>query len=48
MLIRRGSPALSTFRLQKLRQDLARAGVPVRRVSAEFVHVAETDGDLRA
>ena len=46
MLILRGSSALSTFRLQKLRQDLAGAGVPVRAVSAEFTHVAETEGDL--
>ncbi|MFM1749214.1 MAG: phosphoribosylformylglycinamidine synthase, partial [Verrucomicrobiota bacterium] len=48
MLILRGSPALSTFRLQKLRQDLANAGVPVRDLSASFVHVAETEGDLDA
>ena len=48
MLILRGSPALSTFRLQKLRQDLANAGVPVRELSASFVHVAEAEGDLDA
>lgn len=41
MLILRGSPALSQFRLQKLRQDLVAAGLPVRAISAEFVHVVE-------
>ncbi|NBW88118.1 MAG: phosphoribosylformylglycinamidine synthase, partial [Planctomycetia bacterium] len=46
MLILRGSPALSPFRLQKLQRDLAGAGVPVRAAGAEFVHVVETDGDL--
>jgi len=46
MLILRGSPALSQFRLQKLLQDLAAAGLPVRAISAEFVHLAETSTDL--
>jgi phosphoribosylformylglycinamidine synthase len=46
MLILRGSPALSNFRLQKLQQDLAAAGVPVRALSAKFVHLAETAADL--
>ncbi|MEY4940168.1 MAG: hypothetical protein RIQ93_1903 [Verrucomicrobiota bacterium] len=41
MLILRGSPALSNFRLQKLLQDLAAAALPVRAISAVFVHVAE-------
>ena len=41
MLILRGSPALSPFRLQKLLDDLVAAGLPVRAVAAEFVHVAE-------
>ena len=40
MLILRGSPALSPFRLQKLLDDLVAAGLPVRAVAAEFVHVA--------
>ncbi|MEO6003444.1 MAG: phosphoribosylformylglycinamidine synthase [Opitutus sp.] len=40
MLTLRGSPALSPFRLQKLLQDLTTAGLPVRNVSAHFVHVA--------
>src|SRR4051812_26458368 len=41
MLILRGSPALSPFRLQKLRQDLAAAGLAVRALYAEFVHLVE-------
>ena len=48
MLILRGSPALSQFRLQKLLQDLTAAGLPVRAASAEFVHVAEVNGELDA
>jgi phosphoribosylformylglycinamidine synthase len=46
MLILRGSPALSPFRVQKLQQDLAAAGLPVRALSAEFVHVAEAAAEL--
>src|ERR1041385_3235612 len=46
MLILRGSPALSQFRLQKRVQDLVAAVVPVRRGSAEFVHLAELSGEL--
>jgi phosphoribosylformylglycinamidine synthase len=46
MLILRGSPALSLFRLQKLLQDLTAAGLPACAISAEFVHVAETSADL--
>ena len=41
MLSLRGSPALSPFRLQKLLDDLVAAGLPVRAVAAEFVHLAE-------
>ena len=41
MLILRGSPTLSPFRLQRLIQDLAAAGIPARAVSAEFVHIVE-------
>ncbi len=48
MLTLRGSPALSNFRLQKLLQDLTAAGVPVRAISTEFVHVVETNADLTA
>ena len=46
MLILRGSPALSSFRLQKLLADLVAAGVPARAVSADFVHVIETSSEL--
>ena len=46
MLILRGSPALSTFRLAKLLQDLTSAGLPAVAVSAEFVHVSEVNGEL--
>ncbi len=46
MLILRGSPALSNFRLQKLRQDLAAAGLPVRALGADFVHLTEVEGEL--
>ncbi|HEX2854745.1 MAG TPA: phosphoribosylformylglycinamidine synthase [Opitutaceae bacterium] len=48
MLILRGSPALSQFRLQKLLESLVTAGIPARAISAEFVHVAETAADLTA
>ncbi len=46
MLILRGSPALSSFRLAKLLQDLTSAGLPAVAVSAEFVHLVETTGEL--
>ena len=46
MLILRGSPALSPFRLAKLLQDLTAAQLPARALSAEFVHVVETTADL--
>ena len=48
MLILRGSPALSPFRLAKLLQDLIAAGLPVKTVNAEFVHVVETSAELTA
>ncbi|ACB76986.1 phosphoribosylformylglycinamidine synthase [Opitutus terrae] len=41
MLTLRGSPALSQFRLQKLLDDLKSAGVPVRAVSSEYLHLVE-------
>ncbi len=46
MLILRGSPAFSQFRLQKLLLDLKTAGLPARAISAEFVHVVEVAGEL--
>ncbi len=48
MLILRGSPALSAFRLQKLLDGLTAAGIPARAVSAEFAHVADLAGELTA
>src|SRR5439155_18694866 len=36
------------FRLQKRMQELAAAGVPMRKLSAEFVHLAELSGELTA
>ncbi len=48
MLTLRGSSALSEFRLNKLLNDLVSAGLPVRALSAEFVHVAELTGPLTA
>ena len=48
MLILRGSPALSTFRLQQLQRDLAAAGLPVPAISAEFVHVVDLKTALTA
>ncbi len=41
MLTLRGSPALSSSRLQKLLADFASAGLPVRAASADFVHLVE-------
>ena len=47
MLILRGSPALSPFRLQK-RLDALRASLPqVSRLHAEFVHFADLERTLR-
>ena len=46
MLILRGSPALSSFRLQKLQAALVADGLPVRALAAEFVHLAETTAPL--
>ncbi len=48
MLILRGSPALSEFRLQKILHDFQKKGLPVTEIYSEFVHVAETKEDLAA
>ncbi len=48
MLTLRGSSALSPFRLEKLRADLAGAGLPVRAVAARFVHVVELAPEVAA
>ncbi|MBK9990506.1 MAG: phosphoribosylformylglycinamidine synthase [Verrucomicrobia bacterium] len=41
MLILRGAPALSEFRIKKLQQDLAAAGLPAREIATQFIHVVE-------
>ncbi|WP_221030372.1 phosphoribosylformylglycinamidine synthase [Actomonas aquatica] len=46
MLILRGSPALSPFRLQKLLDGLTAVGIPARAITADFVHVVEAEGEL--
>ncbi len=46
MIILRGAPSHSEFRLQKLLAELSAAGVPINGVYAEFVHVAETKASL--
>src|SRR5262245_53749398 len=48
MLTLRGSSALSPFRLEKLRADLAAAGLPVRAIRAQFVHVVELTAGVLA
>ncbi len=48
MLIFRGSPALSSFRLQKLLQDLVGDGLPVTALSADSVHVVASNSELTA
>src|SRR5574344_350178 len=46
MLILRGSPALSDFRLNKLLEDFHADSLPVAGVYAEFVHIVNLDSDL--
>ncbi|GAB5560240.1 MAG: phosphoribosylformylglycinamidine synthase [Synoicihabitans sp.] len=46
MLILRGSPALSSFRLQKRLTQLIEAGLSIRQLSADFVHLVETSAPL--
>ena len=46
MLILRGTPALSDFRLQKLSSDFKSAGLSVATVYAEFLHVVDLSADL--
>jgi len=41
MLVLHGAPALSEFRLKKLQQDLTSAGLPVRGLATQFIHVVE-------
>lgn len=46
MIILRGAPSHSEFRLQKLLADFKADGLPVQSVYAEFVHAAEVEGEL--
>ena len=48
MLILRGAPALSEFRIQKFIDQCAKAALPVTEIYAEFVHFADVTGDLTA
>ena len=48
MLIIRGSQAFPDSRLNALRQSLTAAGVPVRALGADFVHLVETGQGLSA
>lgn len=48
MMILRGSPALSSFREQKLLSDFKQDNLPVQGIYAEFVHVVDLDGELSA
>ena len=41
MLVLRGAPALSDFRIQKLTQQLSVAGINVTSIYAEFVHLVD-------
>ena len=46
MIILRGSPALSSFREQKLLSDFNQASLPVKGVYAEYVHVVDLESGL--
>lgn len=46
MIILRGSPALSSFREQKLLSDFNQASLPVKGVYAEYVHVVDLESEL--
>ncbi|HET8710371.1 MAG TPA: phosphoribosylformylglycinamidine synthase, partial [Spongiibacteraceae bacterium] len=46
MLILRGAPALSPFRIRKLQANLAARLAGIERVYAEFVHLADVDGEF--
>ncbi len=48
MIILRGAPSHSLFRLQKLQASLSAAGLPVKSVYAEYLHAAEIEGELTA
>ena len=46
MLITRGAPALSTFRIQKLQQLLSSEVKGIEGINAEYVHFSELSSDL--
>ena len=46
MLCLPGSPALSEFRLQKLKQQLAAAGVSVNGLGSHYIHLVDCTGEL--
>lgn len=46
MIILRGAPSHSEFRLRKLLAELTAIGLPVKEVYAEYVHVAEINESL--
>ncbi|WP_417707070.1 phosphoribosylformylglycinamidine synthase [Rheinheimera aquimaris] len=46
MLILRGAPALSDFRIQKLLDQCAQSGLTVSNIYAEFMHFADVSGAL--
>lgn len=46
MLILRGAPALSEFRLQKLFTEISSVSEGVRSIYTEFLHIAELESDL--
>jgi phosphoribosylformylglycinamidine synthase len=46
MLILRGAPALSDFRLTKLQRKLHSLDASIGNISAQYVHFVETEGDV--
>ena len=46
MLILRGAPALSDFKVKKILQTCADANLPVKSVYAEFMHFADLTAEL--
>ena len=46
MEIRRGAPALSSFRVQKILDQSVTAGLPIENVYAEFMHFVDLSGSL--
>ncbi|MFV2031757.1 MAG: phosphoribosylformylglycinamidine synthase, partial [Gammaproteobacteria bacterium] len=46
MLCLPGSPALSDFRLQKLKQHFSQQGIEVRGLGSRFIHLVDTSAEL--